>query len=307
MGACGDSVQANVDDLKSGNLWRALVAEIVGTAFLVFAGCSSCIDNKWLVSDSGNNTIVATDNPSTILSISLTFGLAVATVVWGIAHVSGGHINPAVTVGMLVARKITFVRAVLYVGAQIIGSIVGAAILSGLNPATLDDIKGKPQVCPTTLQDPMTPGKGLIVELLITFLLVFTVFSSCDKKRKDISGSAPLTIGLSVGLCHIFAIKYTGSSMNPARTFGPAVIGDIWTDHWIYWLGPLCGGILAGLLYEFIFAADSSMDKVKAMLSASGVEDDDDDDDDSANNEKNYRVKMTTVTEHNNNDREYRV
>lgn len=310
MGGCEDNLRANGDDLRSPNLWKAFLAEILGTAFLVFAGCSSCVDNTWSIRDENDTVtefITKTDNPSSILAIALTFGLVVATVVWCTAHVSGGHVNPAVTIGMLLARKITFVRAVVYVGAQMIGGIIGAAVLDGLNPITLNEYKEKVQVCPTTVQLPLTPGKGLIVELLITFLLVFTVFSSCDKKRGDISGSAPLTIGLSVGLCHIFAIKYTGSSMNPARSFGPAVIGGFWEDHWIYWLGPICGGILAGWVYEFVFSADSSMEKVKAMLSASGPEDDDEDEDENVGNTDNsYRVKMSTI-EHNNNDRDYRV
>jgi len=116
----GGGIQGNIKDLKSCKLWRSVVAEFIGTMVLVAIGCGTCIGEAW----------ESVTNP-TMVQISLAFGLAVATVVWSIGHVSGGHINPAVTCGMLVARKITVVRAIFYVLSQSIGAVAGAGILSG--------------------------------------------------------------------------------------------------------------------------------------------------------------------------------
>lgn len=258
---CGEK---NMKDLQSLSFWKALLAELLGTLILVFTGCASCVPNTWSSTTCG---VPATEEPPSaiFIQISLTFGIAVATVVWSIAHVSGGHITPAVTMGMFVARKITVIRAVLYIAAQCIGATVGAAILRAINPSVCEDALGY-----TGINSEISVFKGVGIETVITFVLVFTVFASCDGKRKDLGGSIPLAIGLSVTLCHLFAIKYTGSSMNPARSFGPAAVGGMWENHWVYWVGPVSGGTMAGLLYELIFAVDSSSTKMREMCTADG-------------------------------------
>lgn len=137
----------------------------------------------------------------------------------------------------------------------------------------------------TRLGTGVSPVQGFGIELIITFILVSTVFATCDKHRTSLNGSGPLAIGLSVTMCHlsfvsilqsilnnccrilfwceyfnsiwyILQIRLTGASMNPARTFGPAVVTGWWQNHWIYWCGPIGGGVLAGLLYEFVFAGN---------------------------------------------------
>jgi len=119
-GNCTTVLSRNLNDLRSILFWKAVLAELIGTLILVFVGCAVCLDN-WQKKDGG----------STVVQISLTFGIAVATSVWCIAHISGGHINPAVTVAMLVTRKITLVKAVLYIIAQCVGAMAGAGILRG--------------------------------------------------------------------------------------------------------------------------------------------------------------------------------
>lgn len=229
-------------DIRSPSLYRAMVAEILGTMFLVLVSCGACTGN------------------ANVVQISLAFGLSVATMVWAIANVSGGHINPCVTIGFLVTRRISIVRGVFYFVSQLVGGIAGAGILKALTPEQYRKTLGA-----TVLADGVTAGQGFGIELLITFVLVFTVFATCDGGRKDLNGSGPLAIGLSVAMCHLWAVPYTGAGMNVARSFGPAVVqgGDLWNNHWVYWIAQLLAGVLAALLYEFLFAANASVSKIR--------------------------------------------
>ena len=197
----------SVDDLRSPRFWRAVVAEFVGTLFLVFIGCGSCL--TWGPARS--------DKP-TMVQMSLSFGLSVATMVWCIGNCSGGHINPAVTAAMLVTRHVSVAKAILYVIFQCAGAIAGAALLLGVTPSEFQGNLGS-----TLVNENLTPAQGFGVEFLITFVLVFTVFASVDSKRDDLGGSVPLTIGLSVTLCHLTAVSthltYSNTSMiNPFNT-----------------------------------------------------------------------------------------
>ena len=174
--------------MRTRGLWTAGLAELLGTAVLVLSGCGSCA--SW--SSSGRSP----------LHIALAFGLSVATIVWWIGHKSGGHINPAVTVGFLVTRKISVVRALLYISMQMLGALLGAGVLRMLTPAGVNDT-----LCSPVLGGGVGEGQAFVVELVIGFTLVFTVFASCDDRRGDLKGSAPLTIGLSLTMCHLWAVS----------------------------------------------------------------------------------------------------
>lgn len=249
---------SNVGDLQSGKFWVALLAEFIGTAMLVTVGCGSCYAK------------------SSLVGIALSFGLSVGTIVWAIAHTSGGHINPAVTVGFLVTRKISFVRGLFYIISQSIGAIAGAGVLHLVNPSNATagyNLNPTLGTSAPPANSPITHFQVFLIELIITFVLVFTVFATCDSRRK-FPGSGPLAIGLSVTMGHLWAVPFTGAGTNPARVFGPAVVSHTWVHHWAYWLGPIVGGISAALLYDFVLAMNASKAKLTGFFS-SGYDDDD--------------------------------
>lgn len=189
-------MRENLEDLTSPNLWRAAAAELLGTLFLVFFGCATATGQQ-----------KQADTTVDYVQISLTFGLIVGTMVWGIAHVSGGHINPAVTLAALVTRRVSIVRALMYIVSQLIGAIVGAAILFGLTPTAARGGLGV-----NGMSGDVTEAQGFGVEVMITFVLVFTVLASIDEKRTDLKGSAPLTIGLAVAVGHLVAVSKLNKS-----------------------------------------------------------------------------------------------
>ena len=204
MGILEEIKERNLNDLKSVNLWKAVIAEFLGTLLLVFCGCASTTDEQIFSLNLEPLSAVPGAGlihlPPSYVQIALSFGLSVATIVWCIAHVSGGHINPSVTIGCLAARKISHVRAIFYVIAQMSGAIAGAGILYGITPSSQKNIGLN------TLQGDVTPGQGFGIEFMITFLLVFTVMASTDENRTDLNGSAPLTIGLAVVLGNLIAV-----------------------------------------------------------------------------------------------------
>ncbi|BFZ19681.1 hypothetical protein BsWGS_22720 [Bradybaena similaris] len=236
-------MEENVDDLLTPNLWLSLVAEFTGTLVITLLGCGA-----WLTG-------------AGVVQIALTFGLIVATVAWVFNHVSGGHFNPAVTFASLFTRRVSIIRGVLYIIIQIAGAISGSGILYRLTRRGNEGNLGANQLFPD-----VTTAQGFAIELLITFVYVLAVSASGDEKRSDLKGSAPLTIGLAVVTCHLFAVPFTGAGMNPARSFGPALIAGAWKDHWVFWVGPVVGGALGGLLYEYAFASGATFTGLKQCL-----------------------------------------
>ncbi len=175
----------SLDDLKTAKTYTAIIAEFIGTLLLVLIACGS------------------TEYTTNVLHISISFGLTVGTIVWAIGNVSGGHINPAVTLGFLVTRKISLVKALLYIAAQVGGAIIGAGILKGLTPsASYNGTYGTP-----TLQNGANAAQGFGIEFCITFMFVLAIFASVDGNRTDIAGSVPLTIGLALTIGHLWAVS----------------------------------------------------------------------------------------------------
>ncbi|MED6264813.1 Aquaporin-4 [Characodon lateralis] len=229
------------------SFWRAVSGEYLASIIFVLLSLGSTIN--WAAGE---------EKPPTadLVLISLCFGLSIATMVQCFAHISGGHINPAVTAAMVVTRKLSLAKGMFYVVAQCLGAITGAGILYAITPA---DVRGSLGV--TMVNSNISLGHALLVELFITFELVFTIFASCDPKRTDLSGSASLAIGFAVAIGHLFAIPYTGASMNPARSLGPAMVTLNFENHWVYWLGPILGGTFAAALYEYLYCPDPEVKK----------------------------------------------
>jgi aquaporin-4 len=184
-------MKTSIDDVRSLQFWRALAAEFIGTFILVIVSLGSTVQG-W------NSGI---DDALDVVQIALTFGLAVSTSVWIVGHLSGGHINPAVTIAMLVTRRISLIRAIMYMICQCVGSIAAAGLLKALTPPGLRGGLGT-----TTLNAGVSPAMGFGIELCITMFLVLTVFATCDSKRTDHAGSFPLQIGLSVTMGHLWAV-----------------------------------------------------------------------------------------------------
>merc|ERR1712224_82476 len=168
-------------------------------------------------------------------------------------HISGGHINPAVTFSLAVTGKVSPIKAAIYVVAQCFGGITGAAILKGILPAPLDD----GSLGATLVASDLSVGKALGLEMMMTFLLVLTVFAMIDPSRPN-HGFAPLAIGFSIFIAHLIGIPFTGCGINPARSLGPAVVAGKMDDHWVYWVGPLLGGALGAVSYDLWFTEEQA-------------------------------------------------
>jgi aquaporin Z len=223
------------------NWTKLFIVEFLGPFALVFAGVGAIIQTQ------GGNLLV----------IALAHGLAIGLMISAVGHISGGAFNPAVTLGLLAARRIDGARAIVYIIAQLLGAVAGAAMLTLIYP-DLGDLGrntgginlGVPAIGPD-----FGLGSGILMEIVLTFFLMFVIFGVAIDHRsgRAISG---LAIGLTITLDILAGGVVSGAVMNPARAFGPALIQQDFTDQWVYWLGPIIGAIIAALLYNNVLLAD---------------------------------------------------
>ena len=211
------------------------LAEFVGTLALIFVGAGSILINQMTGGGVG------------LPGIALAHGLAIAVMVSAIGHISGGHINPAVTFGALLLRRISPPQAAAYVIAQLAGGVTGALLLAPLFDArTRQAVQlGTPALGPT-----VTTGQAILFEAIATFFLVFVVCATGIDERGAFKAVAGFPIGLTVTMDILAGGPLTGAAMNPARAFGPALVAGYWPNHWVYWVGPLLGAGIAALLYS---------------------------------------------------------
>lgn len=207
-----------------------LLAEAVGTFMLVFIGPGAAAVEAWRPGSVGP------------VGVALAFGFAILAGVYALGHVSGAHFNPAVTFGLWLSRRFPRADVLSYVGAQLAGA--GAAAFA-LRLVLHDSMSG------ATTVPHIAAGAALLVETVLSFFLVLVIIAVATDAR--VAGSvAGVAVGLTVSLDALMGGPLTGASMNPARSFGPAVVAGVWTSHWIYWIGPAAGAALAARTYTYI-------------------------------------------------------
>jgi MIP family channel proteins len=219
---------------------QKLVAEFIGTFALIFFGAGSICAYQFLHASSDMS----------LFGIAIAHGLAIGLMISALGHVSGGHFNPAVTIGFWVTKRMTTVEAVSYWAAQLLGAIVAAFLLRAVVP---DDIWRAVALGTPSLTRDFTVLSGLILEAVTTFFLVLTVFATAVDDRNSSRPYAGFCIGLIISLGIMVAGPFTGAALNPARAFGPALASNHWANQGVYWVGPLLGGFFAGLLYDSFF------------------------------------------------------
>ncbi|CAI9094092.1 OLC1v1029756C2 [Oldenlandia corymbosa var. corymbosa] len=236
-------------ELTSWSFYRAGIAEFMATLLFLYVTILTVM---------GVNRAGSKCASVGIQGIAWAFGGMIFALVYCTAGISGGHINPAVTFGLFLARKLSLTRAVFYIIMQCLGAICGAGIVKGFNKSQYEAHNGGVNF----VAHGYTKGDGLGAEIIGTFVLVYTVFSATDAKRNardsHVPILAPLPIGFAVFLVHLATIPVTGTGINPARSLGASIIfnKDLgWDDHWIFWVGPFIGAGLAAIYHQIVIRA----------------------------------------------------
>ena len=233
---------------------RAYLAEAIATYGLVFFGPLSVI---LAIASFGEELTT-----QSVLFISLGPGGAIALMIYAFGHVSGAHINPAVTIPMMITKKIGVSDGIAYIASQLVGAVAAAATLKAILPELGAKVNFGTQGGPSDLIN-NSVGSGFAIEAILTFFLVTVIFMTAVHKRAS-PGWHGFAIGGMVFLIHLIAVPLTGASVNPARTFGPALISGFWEFHWLYWAAPILGGIIAGLIMNYVFVKKADAEAAEA-------------------------------------------
>lgn len=251
---------------------RAGFAEFIALALFVFVGCGAAVSSQ--VGQAKNEAGQGPAMDGFLVSVALAFGIGISVLAYGIGHISGGHINPAVTFGFFILGKIKFPVLLLYWFFQTTGAILGAVILWGCTVPPTDQWSSGSPLNPSIFGNPaytlgsnslnenLNLGSGFFIEFMGTFLLVWTVMMSAAHPGSGAGNAAPIAIGWSVFLAHIVLIPWTGCGINPARSFGPHLImictGEMKVGirgWWIFYTAPFVGAAFATLIAKYIYGA----------------------------------------------------
>jgi aquaporin TIP len=215
-----------------GEVLRRSVAEFIGIFALVFVGAGAAMTGSGLV------------------GVALAHGIILAVMVSALGHISGAHFNPAITFGFLITRRIAPLLAVAYWISQFSAAVVAALLLKWIYP---DNVSDAAKLGAPVLNSQITVGAGFVLEAIMTFFLVWVVFATAADPRGAFAIIAGFAIGLTIAADILIGGPLTGAAMNPGRAFGPQLVQNVWSNGWIWYIGPLLGGGLAALVYERLY------------------------------------------------------
>jgi len=233
-----------MSELLSANNFRGMAAEFIATFTFVFMGVGAV--------GAALSLMTPIDGAGLVI-IALGHGLGIFLGIVVIGRITGAHLNPAVTIAVIVSGNIGIIRGFSYIVGQLAGAALAVLVLDRF-------VWGLDGLGVHALGTGISIGDGLVIEIVLTFFLVFTIFATAIDRRGN-AAWAPLAIGLVIFVDHLIAVPLTGASMNPARSFGPALVFGAWEDQWLYWVGPILGGLVAAIAYVTIFGENEDRDK----------------------------------------------
>jgi len=259
----GEGQVADEQPVATTDTWRSCMrpafAEFVASGMFVYVACGAA----------ANTSSFYTLGP-VVIAIALAFGLTLFVLAFMIGHISGGHLNPVISIVFVVLRKISVIRGLMYFGAQFCGTLVGIALLRASTPLAWHvQIQGTDAapvyksvancLAANQVADGITAGVAFLVEIILTFFLLMVVCAATDSNKSN-QTLIPLAIGVCVTCCHLMALPIDGCSLNPTRSFASAAIAiytpncdKVWNNHWVFWFGPFFGGALGAIVYDFVF------------------------------------------------------
>ncbi|XP_055916572.1 aquaporin AQPAn.G-like isoform X2 [Eupeodes corollae] len=224
------------------------LAELISTGLLIFLGCMGCVKSDIF--------------PNNHLQTTLNFGLVIMILIQCFGCVSGAHMNPAVTLAAVIYKLITPMVGVIYVVGQFLGAFIGYGLLKALVPANTVKIAGAEHgLCVTTPTSEISTLQGLGIEFVLTTVLIFLCCGVWDPRNAKHHDSVAIKFGLAVASLACTGGPFTGASMNPARSFAPALWNADFTDHWIYWVGPMAAALVASIAYKAVFRREEPLEK----------------------------------------------
>jgi len=227
-------------------------AEFIGTFALIFVGAGTImtLDKLLLPATNGSAQAAGVYGSLTLVSVALAHGLVIAVMVSAVGHISGGHFNPAVTLGFLITRRLALSLGLVYWSVQFLGATAAALLLKWFYS---ENVRAATNLGSPALGAGVSVWQGVVIELVLTFFLVWVVFATAADPGCAFKSIAGLAIGLTITLDILMGGPLTGAAMNPARAFGPELVSRDWSNAWVWYVGPFVGGVLAAVVYEWLY------------------------------------------------------